>query len=752
MPEVSDHGRELPANDSLLVLPPRIKVPRPRADWLLRPRLLRQLDRVRDAGVGLVIAGAGYGKTTLVASWTESVKHAVDPVWLELRSEHGDPVLLAEHLGLALRKVLPRARGGLSAVLSSLSIAAVDRSRPILLVLDDIHAIADGPAVHAIGSLLERRPDGLLIVLSGRERPPGPWVRLRERRETVELGPSDLAFDRVETRQLLDVLLPARLPAAQVDQLYRRSEGWAAGLCLASFAFQEDASRSASSSMDTVAQRYTREYVETEVLGGVDPGVLRILERVSVVDPVEVDVARLLTGRDDVVDVLTDLARENRLVEKTRDKPAQYRFHPVLRDLLRERLSALDAVEFRALHALASEWYAERGYTDSAVSLALAADEPDRALQLIRGASGAAIRHGYAATVVRWLSGLSDETIASDAGLSILRGRVSGLTGDMAKAASCLAQARALVDGQQAPGPELRLSLDFLQAGVDVWFGAIVSARRRFEQVVARYQQTRGSDLMSMLAIDQEALDVNLAGMLICEGETEVVLELVEPYTRRDPTQEPTRLGVGAHGLKAVALALDGRSEEARQAIDVGRRVLERFVAPASDSFALHLATAWLGERPAASLALQEAKRMAERSGHPVVRAWANLAALRLAADERGVPFARTISDDAIDSVEALPEPAYLADLLTSLLSELGPRGEQSDVGVLSPAELRVLRVIASGVTRGEAAQELHLSTNTIKTHLRSAFRKLGVRNRDEAVARARLLGLVEPEDGKGPT
>jgi LuxR family maltose regulon positive regulatory protein len=73
----------------------------------------------------------------------------------------------------------------------------------------------------------------------------------------------------------------------------------------------------------------------------------------------------------------------------------------------------------------------------------------------------------------------------------------------------------------------------------------------------------------------------------------------------------------------------------------------------------------------------------------------------------------------------------------------VGHRARPSDRDELSERELRVLRLLASDLTQREIGTELFLSLNTVKSHTRSIFRKLGVSGREQAVARARELELI---------
>jgi LuxR family maltose regulon positive regulatory protein len=187
-----------------VVLPPRLAPPAALAGAVARPRLHRRLDRALGRGAVLLSAGTGYGKTTLLSSWTAGLGDSVGVAWLSLEPRHMDPVLLAEHLRLALAPFLelPSAPGA-GGIVAGLTAGAAQAKRPIVLVLDDAERLEAAEAFAPFGSLLERSPENLTIVVSGRREAPLPWPLLRGRGLLVELGPADLAFDAEETRTLL---------------------------------------------------------------------------------------------------------------------------------------------------------------------------------------------------------------------------------------------------------------------------------------------------------------------------------------------------------------------------------------------------------------------------------------------------------------------------------------------------------------------------------------------------------------------
>jgi LuxR family maltose regulon positive regulatory protein len=137
------------------------------------------------------------------------------------------------------------------------------------------------------------------------------------------------------------------------------------------------------------------------------------------------------------------------------------------------------------------------------------------------------------------------------------------------------------------------------------------------------------------------------------------------------------------------------------------------------------------------------------RLGDRTAAAAAAEAALAAAEPDRLIfPFAM---NEAAELLVALPRHetahrAFLADIVDVLGGASAPstdRQRLSQPEELSRSELRVLRYLPTNLTRPEIARELYVSVNTVNTHIRNIYSKLGARDRSSAVQRARELRLL---------
>ncbi|WP_423790685.1 AAA family ATPase, partial [Micromonospora globispora] len=359
---------------------------------LVRPRLLGRLDEGVAGPVTLVSAPAGWGKTTLLASWARVARAEPPPAWVAV--ETGDT---GERLWSYLAAALRAAAEGMPDdgpqppvpdtpprpdQLELLAAALAARERPVLLVLDDLHRITDPAALTGLEFLLRHAEQRLRLVVGARTELPLALHRWRLAGELTEIGPDELAFTEDEVADLL-VAHGVRLPVAAVSRLRERTGGWPAGLRFAALALRTQPDPARWVERFSGDQPDVAGYLREEVLGALDPDARELLRRSAVAAAVCADLADAVTGRTDSAQVLTALARDSGFVRHDDSSPPWYRCHPLLADLLRDELGRLPADELPDLHRRAAGWYAGNGRPAEALRHALAAGEWDGASELL---------------------------------------------------------------------------------------------------------------------------------------------------------------------------------------------------------------------------------------------------------------------------------------------------------------------------------------------------------------------------------
>src|SRR6476619_246518 len=231
------------------------KVQRPalRDETLERPRLLDWLRAKIHGRVILVLADAGYGKTTLLADFARRTR--LRTMWYRLDDDDRDWISFLSHLVAAGREHDPAFAPTTSAMLSDLATggptreAATDvflRELPkiaehgAVLILDDFHLVDESPEVRIIArELVARAPERLSIVFASGQTPPIPFARMRAAGEVAEIGTDELRFDAAETARLFSETYGRELEPDVLADVTARTEGWAASLQLVQAALRD---------------------------------------------------------------------------------------------------------------------------------------------------------------------------------------------------------------------------------------------------------------------------------------------------------------------------------------------------------------------------------------------------------------------------------------------------------------------------------------------------------------------------------
>ena len=237
---------ERPARPLLTV---KYAIPPVRAGAVPRPRLLDAL-RSGSTRLTVVVAPAGWGKTSVLSAWAADPGEHVRIAWLSLDEDDDEPTRFWTYVLTALRGVGAVDATCLDAVATP-GLEPVDLAVPLLinelatatasyaLILDDYHAVSD-PRIHeSVEFLVSYLPPSLRLVLAGRGDPPLPLARLRARAELTELRAADLRFSVDEATELLAAVAGTEPDASAGAAVWERTEGWAAGLQLAGLTMRE---------------------------------------------------------------------------------------------------------------------------------------------------------------------------------------------------------------------------------------------------------------------------------------------------------------------------------------------------------------------------------------------------------------------------------------------------------------------------------------------------------------------------------
>jgi ATP/maltotriose-dependent transcriptional regulator MalT/DNA-binding SARP family transcriptional activator len=460
------------------------------AAFLDRPELLRRLDEVGGRRLTTVVAGAGFGKSTLLAAWASRVR----PAWYSLQPEDAGLATFLRGLLDALRLRLPDLPDELDTVLaSSLGPDADDLARAdalagalgealelrlasdLMLVLDDVHELpAGGPAARLVEGLARHAPTPFHLVLSSRVEPPFPIQRLRGRGQVLELDGAVLALGPEETAELLAAVLGPDGRELS-EPLHRMTGGWPAATCLAAESLRRQRPRERASSLAALRRPggLLFAYLAEEVLAGEDPVLRELVRRVAPLRRFTAELCRALDVEADP-GMLARLARRG-LVLQPRAVDGWF----TLNDLVREVVLAsmpLEAGELRELHRRAAAWLAAGGHLEEALASVVASEDPPATAAFLVEHGPAMLASGAVDGVVAAAAGLPAELRGS--ALEQVEGEARQVKGDWQGALECFRRA-AGQERELAPGLAWRTGLiHYMRAELDQAMAVFQRARR----------------------------------------------------------------------------------------------------------------------------------------------------------------------------------------------------------------------------------------------------------------------------------
>ena len=381
------------------------------------------LDRDGARKLTLICAPAGFGKTALLADWSQPRARGVG--WVSLDAGDNDPVRFWRYVVAALDRVRPGIASELAPFLGAAGSGSIDglvsqvinelalQPDDVFLVLDDYHVIDAVPVHDSVSYLLEHAPVGLHVVLASRADPPLPLARLRGRGELTELRAADLRFTAEEAGKLLRDAVGSSLDDAVVAKLAARTEGWAAGLQLAAVSLHDHTDVEAFVESFSGSHRYVLDYLTEEVLERQTAEVREFLLETSVLERLSGPLCDAVTGRTDSQTMLESIEKANLFLVPLDDVRGWWRNHQLFADLLRVRLQRQQPDRVFELHRNAARWYEEHGLVDEAIRHATTAGDVLWAARMIERHADAQLVQGEETTLQRWIAALPRDVVTA---------------------------------------------------------------------------------------------------------------------------------------------------------------------------------------------------------------------------------------------------------------------------------------------------------------------------------------------------
>lgn len=427
---------------SLQLLQTKFLVPQYTPDISARPRLEGWWKTHAARRLLLVSAPAGYGKTTLLSRIIQSIDHSA--AWIQLDLADNDPSVFLSYIVNALRRkqssrdtpfgeatlvLLDTLDEENIAVFQILTVLINELFETLsgrwTVILEDYHLISN-PAVHNIVDyLIENAPPDFQVILSTRIDPPLQLSRLRARDQLAELRAGDLRFTPEEISAWLALKTPG-ISQAGIDELMRKTEGWAAAIQIILSSIQGQPPTAAEAFIENISGTHGRifEYLAEEVFRRLSPEQQDFLMQSAVLDQMDVATCRALVGNANAYRVLEEIEAANLVIASISEDQKWYRYHQLFREFLIGKLRRETPKRYSSLNEKAGQYYESRKDFNQAFTHFVSAGRPQKAARILEIFASEFVESGRVELLHRYMGQLDESVLRTYPELMLQRGNV----------------------------------------------------------------------------------------------------------------------------------------------------------------------------------------------------------------------------------------------------------------------------------------------------------------------------------------
>jgi LuxR family maltose regulon positive regulatory protein len=378
---------------------------------LPRSRLLLQMANADAARLILIRAAAGFGKTTLMQQYREHcLTHGKRVLWINLEVADNDLQRFVNLLDKGLDGLLPmtteQEQPGAEDLLEQIAVSTL----PFAVLLDEVEVIQNPDVLEFLQQLVEQLPSGSVLVMASRSTPGIGLGRIRARGQLLEIRPGDLRFTPEEAMAFIRDKRQIPLHDDELATLYRRTEGWIAGLYLASLSLKDRDDHGTFISSFSGSNLELAEYLTEDILARQTEDCRVFLMQTSILEQFCVPLCEAVTGRSDSRAMIDHLDRTNLFLVPVDSQQQWFRYHHLFASFLRHALERLYPGMARTLHETAAQWFFDAGQPIPGVEHLFSAGLLDEAAAGLNRHLDTLIDSGRTRLLLRWLDRIPEAT------------------------------------------------------------------------------------------------------------------------------------------------------------------------------------------------------------------------------------------------------------------------------------------------------------------------------------------------------
>ena len=400
----------------------KIQNPRIQPDLVARPHLIEVIEKGLWRKLTILCAPPGFGKSTLIAEWSLKAKHPI--CWFQVDAQDNllDNFLI--YLCNSIRQVKPDFCEEVNQMIKLTPRPSSDYyaneflkeleklPSKVCIVLDDYHLINNLEIHQFTRKVLEYLPKNIHFIISTREDPPFPLSKYRAKNEITEIRTGDLRFNLQETQILLNNISQTGLSESDLEVLFQKTEGWAAGIQLAGLSLLETSDTAKFIRDFEGSNRFILDYLVEDVVNQQPVDIRNFLLKTSILDRFSAAICNKVTNNEDSQRLLNIIETSNLFLVPLDDNRIWYRYHNLFSDLLRYRLKQeISSEELKTLHDTAAKWFEANQLWPEAVHHYNQADKPEDCTRTAIIYASGLLEDGNAARAIDWMDALPENIL-----------------------------------------------------------------------------------------------------------------------------------------------------------------------------------------------------------------------------------------------------------------------------------------------------------------------------------------------------
>ncbi|MGE5605254.1 MAG: LuxR C-terminal-related transcriptional regulator [Bacteroidota bacterium] len=436
----------------------KLQAPTINKNIISREKLLQKLQRGSESKLTLIVAPAGYGKTTAVLDWLRNC--GLPSAWLSVDAYDNNPVIFWRYFCNALEGIAEGISKNAEYVFASPELLKaniqinilIDRLAELesdsLLVLDDLHLISDRSILEGLSYLINYLPEKMHLMIISRTEPALETGKHRIKWQIERLDQKDLRFRNAEISQFF-MARGFSLESDALKEVESFTEGWAAALVAVAMSLEDEKENSCAIAALARFSRDIEEYLKAEVISTWQPDKRAFAIKTCILDTLSEDICDAVTGEHNASRMLKELRQGNGFLVAVDEQKQEYRYHNLFKNILYKLLTEIDPEGVSGLHIKAGHWFREHDLIPEAIEHLLEGASFQEACELIEQQTPPILQKNDFGTLLSWLERLPKELTDKNFQIAIVYAVYYAETRRYDLARQWLERMKSLQDGDQ---------------------------------------------------------------------------------------------------------------------------------------------------------------------------------------------------------------------------------------------------------------------------------------------------------------